>query len=260
MPGFISCNVLVKVNMKRNINKKQKVVQHELFPFDTGVSRELLLDMLSHSTDREVKLTITSNRVSMASIDFSKKGPVKIRLHKNYLKAPEEVITALKNYLKTRQKSDWDTISAFGRRIVLENMRPARRKHRPMAGKVYHLGEIRDNVNKCFFNNSVSCRIEWGNMVTATKHGRKSRSIRYGSWVPDIKTVRINPLLDDERVPYEFIRYIVFHEMLHSVVPKEESGNRNRYHSVTFKRLERTFPDVDIMHKLSRDLLPILKG
>lgn len=248
------------MNEDNDLKKVQKAIQHELFPFDTGISRDLLLDMLSCETNKEIKLTITTNRVAMASIDMSKPRIIKIRLHEKYLNAPEEVITALKNYIKFARKSDWNIISAYGRRIVQENMRPARRVRKPLTGKVYHLGEIRDNVNRCFFNNSVSCKIEWGNQYIPTKTGRKSRSIRYGSWIPDLKTVRINPLLDDERVPYEFIRYIVFHEMLHSVVPNEVHGNRNRYHSVTFKRLERAFPNLDVMHKLAKDLIPVLKG
>ncbi len=223
------------------------------------MSKELLGDVLNHNAPREVHLTITDNRVSMASIDFSKPKAIRVRLHEEFLKAPEDVVEALKNYLQTRRKSDWGVLSAFARRIVSENMRPARRKKKPMAGTVHHLGEIRNAVNRCFFGGKVKCNIEWGQRIVAKKRGRKSKSIRYGSWIPDIKTVRINPLLDDERVPYEFIRYIIFHEMLHAVVPGEERGGRNYYHATTFKRLERAFPNLDIMHNLARDLLHVLK-
>ncbi len=222
------------------------------------MSKELLGDVLNHVAPRDVKLTITDNRVSMASIDLSK-PIIKVRLHEEFLKAPENVIEALKRFLSNGNKADWAIIAAFAKKIVSENMRPARRKKKPKAGKVHHLGEIRNNVNRCFFGNKVLCDIEWGQRVVAKKRGKKSRSIRYGSWIPDLKTIRINPLLDDERVPYEFVRYIVFHEMLHSVVPGEQRGSRNYYHATTFKRLERAFPNLDVMHKLAKELLYVLK-
>ena len=241
------------------MKNKLQSIQHELFPFDTGMSKELLCDVLNHHAPREVKLTITDNRVSMATIDFSKPQAIRVRLHEEFLKAPEDVIEALKSYLHAPNKSDWGVVSAFARRIVSENMRPARRKKKPKAGNVHHLGEIRNDVNRCFFGGKVKCNIEWGRRIVAKKRGRKSRSIRYGSWLPDLKTVRINPLLDDERVPYEFIRYIVFHEMLHAVVPGEQRGTRNYYHATTFKRLERAFPNLDVMHTLAKDLLYVLK-
>lgn len=241
------------------MKNKPQSIQHELFPFDTGMSKELLADILENSAPRKVHLAITDNRVSMVSVDFSKPQAIKVRLHEAFLKAPEDVINALKRFLHDGNKSDWGVISTFAKRIVSENMRPARRKKKPKAGLVHHLGEIRNNVNKCFFGGKVSCDIEWGQRVVAKKRGRKSRSIRYGSWIPDLKTIRINPLLDDERVPYEFIRYIVFHEMLHAVVPVEQRGSRNYYHATTFKRLERAFPNLDVMHDLAKELITILK-
>lgn len=223
------------------------------------MSQALLCDILNHSAPRKVNLTITDNRISMASVDFSKPQFIKVRLHEEFLKAPEDVVNALKRFLHSGKKSDWRVISGFAKKIVSENIRPARRKKKPMAGDVHNLSEIRNDVNRCFFRGRVSCKIEWGNRVVAKKRGRKSRSIRYGSWIPDLQMIRINPLLDDDRVPYEFIRYIVFHEMLHSVVPSEQRSSRNYYHATTFKRLERAFPNLDVMHKLAKDLLTVLK-
>lgn len=223
------------------------------------MSKELLSDILNDYAPRDVHLTVTDNRVSMVSVDFSKQQSIKVRLHENFLKAPEDVLDALKMFLRDGKKSDWEIVSAFARRIVSENMRPARRKKLPMAGAVYDLSEIRKDVNRSFFRNKVACKIEWGRRVVAKKRGQKSRSIRYGSWIPDLRVIRVNPLLDDVRVPYEFMRYIVFHEMLHSVVPGEQHGTRNYYHATTFRRLERSFPNLDAMHKLAKDLLHVLK-
>ena len=54
--------------------------------------------------------------------------------------------------------------------------------------------------------------------------------------------IRINPLLDQSWVPLWFLRYILYHEMLHSVVPDEPLGRgRRRVHTEEFNRRERQF-------------------
>jgi hypothetical protein len=39
-----------------------------------------------------------------------------------------------------------------------------------------------------------------------------------------------------------FLQYILYHEMLHSVVPDEMVGGRRRVHTEEFNRRERQFP------------------
>ena len=56
--------------------------------------------------------------------------------------------------------------------------------------------------------------------------------------------IRINPALDQPFVPLWFLRYVLYHEMLHSVVPDEMlSRSRRRVHTEEFNRRERKFPD-----------------
>lgn len=233
-------------------------IQHELFPFETGVSRELLSDLLNDGAPQPVKLTITTNRVTMASIDFSSDSVIKVRLHEEFLRAPREVVDALRTYFHSRSKSDWDTVATYAWSIVGGRPRPARRTKPNTAGSIYNLKDVKDEVNKNFFNRRVSCGIEWSRARPAGRRGRKSRSIRFGTWDPEQRTIRINPLLDDERVPYDFVRYIVFHEMLHVVVPEVRRDGRRYYHPSTFKRLERSFPNLPKMHGLAKELVDVL--
>ena len=81
-------------------------------------------------------------------------------------------------------------------------------------GEVYDLKVLFDAVNTEFFSGQVRCRIGWGRDRTPGRRSRRSKSIRYGSWSPSTQTIRIHPRLDDARVPAEFMRYIVFHEMM----------------------------------------------
>jgi hypothetical protein len=49
-------------------------------------------------------------------------------------------------------------------------------------------------------------------------------------------------LLDQPFVPLWFLQYILYHEMLHSVVPDEIVGSgRRRVHTEEFNRRERKF-------------------
>ena len=59
-------------------------------------------------------------------------------------------------------------------------------------------------------------------------------------------------------VPAEFVRYIVFHEMLHTVVPTDVHKGRRRDHPPAFNALERQFPEIDRLHTLARELLDVL--
>jgi hypothetical protein len=55
--------------------------------------------------------------------------------------------------------------------------------------------------------------------------------------------IRIHPLLDQPFVPRWFLEYVLYHEMLHSVVPDEvDSAGRRRIHTAKFYRRERAFP------------------
>jgi hypothetical protein len=61
-------------------------------------------------------------------------------------------------------------------------------------------------------------------------------------------------------VPEEFVRYIIFHEMLHAVVPSVRRNGQRRDHHATFRVLERRFPGLARMKKLSAELLDMLHG
>ena len=54
--------------------------------------------------------------------------------------------------------------------------------------------------------------------------------------------IRIHPLLDAPFVPTWFLEYVVYHEMLHAVVPEEiDEHGRRRVHTREFYRRERKF-------------------
>ena len=64
----------------------------------------------------------------------------------------------------------------------------------------------------------------------------------FGTIQEEDRIIRIHPLLDQRWVPTWFLEYVVYHEMLHSVVPDEfdEKGRRLVHHE-NFLKKERKF-------------------
>ena len=223
-------------------------------------SAEAMANYLGEAAQMRVALTPTRNHVSMISVAFVSSGAATVRLHEAFLSAPSAVHAALADYLRRPTRAAWRIVTAFARMIAPAS-RPAKALPRARsAGRVWDLKAILDDVNRAFFGNGVACRIGWGRGRPVRRGRRRSRSIRYGSWDAVTRTIRIHPLLDDTRVPRDFVRYIVFHEALHAVVAPVRQGGRRLDHPPQFKALERSFPELPRMRRLSRDLLRTLVG
>jgi SprT-like family protein len=103
----------------------------------------------------------------------------------------------------------------------------------------FDLQRIFDRLNQKYFRGRVrDYRVTWGRR-------RKLRPREYfifGTIQEEDRVIRINPALDQAFVPLWFLQYILYHEMLHSVVPDEEMpGGRRRVHTEEFNRREKQF-------------------
>ena len=106
-------------------------------------------------------------------------------------------------------------------------------------GRYFDLRAIFDQLNARYFRNRLrNYRVVWGRR-------RKQRPKEYfifGSIQEEDRIIRINPSLDQPWVPLWFLKYVLYHEMLHSVVPDEKLRNgRRRVHTEEFNRRERQF-------------------
>ncbi len=66
-----------------------------------------------------------------------------------------------------------------------------------------------------------------------------------GTYLIDERIIRIHPALDQPFVPRYFVEWVVYHEMLHHVVPMPVVNGRRVYHSDEFRDLERRFDDFE---------------
>ena len=107
-------------------------------------------------------------------------------------------------------------------------------------GKCFDLRAIFDRLNEQHFRGRMrGYKVMWGRK-------RKSRPKEYfvfGTIQEEDRIIRIHPLLDQPFVPHWFLEYVLYHEMLHSVVPEEiDAIGRRRVHTNEFNRREREFP------------------
>ena len=101
-------------------------------------------------------------------------------------------------------------------------------------------GEIFDRLNERFFRGRLrGYKVLWGRK----QKRRPKEYFIFGTIQEEDRVIRINPLLDQPFVPPWFLRYILYHEMLHAVVPDEIAPNgRRRVHTELFYEREREFP------------------
>ena len=106
-------------------------------------------------------------------------------------------------------------------------------------GRFFDLREIFDKMNAKYFRNRLrDYAIVWGRR----RKQRPKTYMVFGTIQEEDRMIRIHPLLDRSFVPTWFLEYVVYHEMLHAMVPDkfDESGRRLVHHKKFMDR-ERRF-------------------
>lgn len=215
-----------------------------------------LLAELGRYGGRVTGLAVTRNRVSMVSVRFDAAGGARVRVHEFFLRAPDEVVAALGRYLAKRSRHEWAVVGRYVRQHSADSGVPEpESKPLQARGMIYDLGEMYADINRRFFDGKVECGIGWGKR--GAKRGRRvrTRTLRFGSYSKAGQLIRIHPVLDDQRVPREFVEYIVFHEMLHAAMPSVGGGPRNVHHHRAYRMLERRFPGYERMQAIAAELV-----
>ncbi len=216
------------------------------------LSARELADYLSSGLDHPVSVVITHNRISLIRLRQKPEGGSELRAHACLLQAPPETLRALKRFLISHRRADWRAVCAFLQTTPRES-RPVPAATLRSAGNFHDLQAILDDVNTSFFPGPCPCRITWGRSAGRPR-GRTRRHIAYGSYHRDPGLIRIHPLLDDTRVPRDFVAFIVFHERLHASLGAETRGSRQWHHTARFRSMERQYPEYDRHQKLAQTL------
>lgn len=200
-------------------------------------ARQALERRLMSAHPGPVVLSITDNRHSIISHSFSG-GVLRVRLHHMFLDAPPSVVSALVRYVTSGER---EASVYVGHYIEANGARLARRSRGvPLLakGKRHDLLAIFQQLNETYFDGAVNALITWG------KHGTKTgkrRTIKLGSYSALDRLIRVHPVLDRTWVPRYFVEYVVYHEMLHHVIPSSRGVGRRLLHPPEFLEREREF-------------------
>ena len=183
---------------------------------------------------------VSFSRARTAPVKAVDDGRVlRVKLHRFFAEASSEVRDDLAAWLRNGRRSrrasarldEW--IDA--RLSELQPVSPRRVALHP-CGEAHDLTPLVESLFRDEFLLDFEERprpgITWGRR----QKSRARRSLQLGSYDPETNVVRVHPVLDRPKVPDWFVRYVLFHEILHAALPQ-------LHHGPEFRCRERTYPD-----------------
>lgn len=186
-----------------------------------------------------------------------------LRMNAFFAGAPAEVRQATVSWIRSGRRARraarlldrWIESQVAG----LERARPRRVRLRPR-GRCHDLAPLaEDLLGTClagdFPDPDRHPRITWGR----AGRSRSRHSLRLGSYDYHSRVVRIHRVLDQPAVPRWFVRYVLFHELLHAVLDdRAPTEGRHRHHGPLFREREDRYPDYQQALSWEREHLPEL--
>ena len=131
-------------------------------------------------------------------------------------------------------------------KIFLRKVSPLLGKRTPRKTRLTHQGEhynvknLYDKINHQYFEGKLDLPITWSGNKTSIARTK----IVFGSYNQRTQLIKIHRRLDQPHIPEHFISFIIYHEMLHHVLPPILQKNRRRkIHHRTFKEREQQFQE-----------------
>jgi hypothetical protein len=192
-----------------------------------------------------VAVDVQDNTHTMVTFERVGRG-WRLRVHHMFLAAPEEVVTALAEFVRSADARSSEVLDRFIERnkAFIRRVSPAQLRRRlriEPVGRHHDLSAIFSALNRRYFSGRIAATITFG---PAPRSRRPRKSIKMGSYSADSRVIRIHPALDQSKVPRYFVEWIVFHEMLHHVYRARRGDDGRRcVHPPEFMEHERRFHD-----------------
>ena len=173
-------------------------------------------------------------------------GVLVVRLNAFFSEAPDDVRRALASWLRSGRRApgacrvldDW-----IDERLARLHRDQPRDVSLRTAGRHHDLAPLVTSLLEGEFRGT------FGDGPPGVTWGRQGRSrsrhtLRLGSYDYHARLVRIHTVLDQPAVPDWFVRFVLFHELLHAELDDAPTpGARRRHHGPDFRRRERAHPD-----------------
>jgi len=202
-----------------------------------------LIDRCRPGLGSVVIIHFTNNSCTMVS-KYERGGVPHLRVHHLFRRAPRALLRDLVRFcfLRVTRKTGrrirgelMDFIEEYREETLL--IYPERRR-RPPAGDHYDLIELMGTAwRKHVPELTTTPEIAWT---------REAHRTLMGKWLPTPtphpNLIVINRLLDHSSVPRYYVEFVVFHELLHELMPTSRQCGRWVHHPPEFRRRERQFP------------------
>lgn len=228
-----------------------------------AIHAEELRRYLAETTGRPISLRMNNNTHSLINARRDGAGPgIRVSLHRMFLQADEKVLKALARFVVSPTPEVRRTVREFinlnhEQIAVAPAPAPRRSATGSSRGRVYNLRHRANDLNHQFFNDGLRYRIIWGRNSRGAR--RRQRHVTLGTWNDRQGLIRIHPMLDHPNVPTYFLEYIIYHEMVHIVVPAEIGPSGRRHvHTPAFYKLERRYPHYHFAIAWEKKWLPSL--
>ena len=200
-----------------------------------------LKTVLERQLRAPVRLFLTENVSTMISYRWEDDGRVRVRVHRAFADADDDVMRALASFIAGKRGRASEVLDRFLEarhdQIVRSRKRRSRRVLLNPTGSHHDLRAMFDRLNKKFFEHMVTAKIGWGKR----RRRKARRRIDFGAYYPESNRIRIHPSLDSRDVPRYFVEFIVHHEMCHAYLAGTLFG-RDGCHTPEFRALEKRHP------------------
>lgn len=211
---------------------------------------------LSSKLERAVQVSYgrARCRVLEAELCSEPQPMMKVRMSDFFAEAPEQVRAAVAAWLRSGKRARKET--ALLDRWIADTVErlpptPPRREHLRSRGKAHDLGALVRELRREEFSEQVLPAKRVPLVTWGKRSGRRAQhSLQLGCFVPESSLIRIHPVLDQAAVPSWFVRYVLFHELLHAVYPPAPGpGGRLVHHGPLFQKREARYPDYQRAHR-----------
>jgi len=200
------------------------------------------------SSELDSKVEVVFTRARRTVLRLVPRGRERtVRMNEFFAHAPAEVRSAVVSWIRSgrRARRKLEILDAWVESQIESVERSAPRRVRVnTCGRIHDIGRLAGELRASEFASEFATgaaswpALTWGRAPKSSTR----RTLRLGSFDVWSCVVRLHPVLDQPAVPESFVRYVLFHELLHAAMPAQRgNGGRRIFHGREFRRREREY-------------------